>query len=116
MAPTNEQEWWIEYAEIKESIKDYIDCSMQASRILSSDYAKSKLHPSLWKVYQTLPGYTISEIMNALEKSKNTILYHLLHSIWEDAPDHPSVHQLPHWGRFCDLLSEGGWILFPEPT
>jgi hypothetical protein len=114
MVPTNQQEWWTEYAEIKESVKDYI--SGKVSSILSNDYAKSKLHPDLWKVFEVSPLLSIHEVMDALENVKSPILYHLLHSIWEDAPDSPSIRQLPHWGRFCDLLSEGHDILFPEPT
>jgi len=83
-APTNSAEWW---ELLSNSLGDrWAGLETTAEIILGESYSPGRL--------------------TQLTKAHDTEAYHLLHSIWNEAPDRPEIHELPCWGALCDLLSE----------
>jgi len=83
-APTNSAEWW---ELLSKSLGDrWAGLEATAEIILGESYSPGRL--------------------TQLTKARDTEAYHLLHSIWDKAPDRPEIHELPCWDVLCDLLSE----------
>jgi hypothetical protein len=100
--PTSPETWWQEYAEIKEDVKGYVN-NVEVNALL----AKPNVKGSIRILFSQYAGQKVYNVFDDLEKKKDhENLALIMNSIWFDAPDNPSIHSWPSWGRFCDLLSE----------
>jgi hypothetical protein len=84
------EDWWIELLKIAWR---YLD----AREITEPDFQPLHLQVEIWK------------------KEKNPELLSFFSRVWWMAPDNGSIHANKGWNVLCDLCSEGGGLLSPEP-
>jgi len=104
------EDWWNEFARIKDDIKEW----GPSDRPIKSYNLHLISNTKLREFYEANKELTFWTIVDNLEKEQNPILWLVLETIWIDAPDQEYIHEWPSWGHFCDLCSEGGWILYGD--
>lgn len=112
--PKTAEEWWAEVAAIKNDIKEWGPTDRPVAPYATHPLAPGRMGKKLVEYYKAQGDKTFWTVFDELEAAKDPLLYHVLNSIWLDAPDKPYIHSWKSWGRFCDLCSEGPHLLFPE--
>lgn len=101
-------QWWAEYAAIKEEGIKVFASDLPVARILSQrELATRLLGKTSVAVYDEHPDKMVHEVWDILETNKDVRMWNILQGIWNDAPDSKAIHSWPHWHQFCDLCSEG---------
>ena len=107
-------DWWNNFAEIKDDIKGYTGDPTVAYLIGNEQFCKWAGEELI--AYMTaLEPCNYYDLIDKLEEEGNPLLAQLLNTIWLDAPDTPSIHSWPNWHNFCDLCSEMH-VLEPDVT
>jgi hypothetical protein len=108
------EDWWAEFDAIKDHIREWGPQDQDLQSIIDHPQALRIFGKGTIDLYKENSDLSFWSLMDKLQKERDRRLYHILNSIWAAAPDKPYIHQWKSWHRFCDLCSEGGWILFPE--
>lgn len=110
--PKSADEWWASVEANKQLWREWLD-PIQATEVQQriETLARPMSQPVRVIYAQAAPTDDIHDIIDRLTKARDTRLWHILQSIWEDAPDSPHIHGWAGWGALCDLCSEGPAVL-----
>lgn len=114
MVPKTEEQWWDEYAAIRDDIMTYADFDLKVRVIAAHPAASGVVSKSLLEHYRANPEKSLEAVMDEFEAERDERLALILEFLWSDAPDSPAIYSWPSWGRFCDLCSASHLVLSEE--
>jgi hypothetical protein len=109
--PKTADEWWENFAVIKESIKEWGPRDFPVSQIVKHPRSRILFGNEIVDALVPHKDKDIWEVIEEWEKNRDSLVWHFCQSVWIDAPDKPYIHEWSNWHYFCDLCSEGPHLL-----